>query len=125
MKTTSRALRGALLLLVCVALAGCGAPSQPVLKGKVTYDGEPMAKVLVVVNGANNVSQGGSSDAQGNYEVVNPPLGAVKIQVVEPPERTVKGKQKPGLAKLAGPGAGIPYEVKPGAQSFDLAVTSK
>ncbi len=110
--------------LALAACAGCGEPPQNVLKGKVTYDQAPLPNVLVVVNGAKNQHQGGSSDDNGNYQVINPPLGAVKIQVIEPPERLVKGKQKPGLQKLAQPGGGIPYDMQPGVQVKDLEITS-
>ncbi|WP_020473805.1 carboxypeptidase-like regulatory domain-containing protein [Zavarzinella formosa] len=112
------------LFLAIIGLAGCGdSAKKTTLKGKVTYNGQPLANALIVVNGADNVSIGGSSDGQGNYEVVNPPLGAVKIQVTEPPERMMKGPLKPGLAKIGKPGTGIPYDMKAGDQKFDLAIT--
>jgi hypothetical protein len=114
---------GAVCLLILSA-AGCGGPAnQPSLKGKVTYNGSPLPNALVTVTGADNNPIGGSSDGEGNYTVENVPLGAVTIKVMEPPERMMKGPAKPGLAKLAKKGGGIPFDVKPGAQTFDLVIT--
>ncbi len=108
-----------------IALLGCGgASSQSSLKGKITLDSQPLSKVLVVAKGPGGVDKGGSSDDQGNYEIIDPPMGQIKLQVIEPPERSM-GKPKPALAKTTTPGGGVPYEMKAGNQKFDISLSSK
>ena len=122
---TRRLILSSLTFAFSLGLLGCGsATSQSSLKGKITLDSQPLSKVLVVAKGPAGTDKGGSSDEQGNYEIIDPPLGQIKLQVIEPPERSM-GKPKPALAKTMAPGGGVPYEMKAGNQKFDITLSSK
>lgn len=111
--------------LVSAFLAfGCGGKQEDVLTGKVTFDGEPLPNVLVVVKGEGNKSVGGESDGSGNYTVNNPPQGKVLIQVIDPPGKS-PGPPRKGLERYSGLKGGIPEVIGPGRVAKDLVLTSK
>jgi hypothetical protein len=108
-----------LLMVACGSffLLGCDS-GVPTLSGRATMDGKALDKVLIVVLGPNNKTASGSTDADGNYKVENPPVGPVKIQVIDPPRESKT--PRPGLSFGMPPTAGLDYDVKPGSQKYDI-----
>lgn len=109
--------RMGLLAALLVVPVACQ-PQGTNLSGRVKMDGNPLAKVLVVVVGANNKLASGSSDESGAYSVSDPPVGPAKIQIIDPPGNTKN--PRPGLSFSLPPGSGIDYVVKEGNQQFDI-----
>ena len=115
-------------LTICVwfasLLTGCGGGEKPnVLTGKITLDGQSVDNVLIVAEGPNKQSVGGNSDGNGNYKIENPPIGSIRLQLVEVPGQA-KGPVRPKLAAFSKPAKAVPYDMKPGSQTFDIVLKS-
>ena len=136
-------LRAALLVLLVMALAGCGRPKGTVT-GKVSYNGEVVPSGTVVFYGKGDESSQAPIGPDGTYEATKVPLGEVKVTVTTPPppdpsavekaknnpmikERGVTIKQDKVVTvprKYNQPGtSGIILTVTQGSQSFDITLT--
>jgi hypothetical protein len=74
------------LLVGCLLAiaAGCGPPERAVVKGKVSYGGEPLPAGTVMFWGADNASATAMIEKDGSYVINDAPLGDVKITVTTP-----------------------------------------
>jgi hypothetical protein len=83
--------------LLLTALAACGCQSRPAegqVKGRVTYQGQPLPSgdVMFLAADGSKVSAGISSE--GEYRIAKIPAGLARIGVVSHP-RVPKGLQQP------------------------------
>ncbi|MDG3003443.1 hypothetical protein [Paludisphaera mucosa] len=121
---------------LALALAGCGEtgdllPREPV-SGKVTIEGQPLAKGSILFRPAGGGTEAGGEVAEGAFEVARadgPPPGKYQVSVTEAVERpeedklnnfSLQPKTKPSKTVIGGP---IDAEVKaggPNAFTFDF-----
>jgi hypothetical protein len=87
------------LVLLLTALGGC---SRPVVSGTVTYKQNPLTRGEVSFIADDGKSRSGLIGADGNYEIVDPPLGDVKIVVVATTVEGKAGKASPILGNQGG-----------------------
>lgn len=80
--------------LVALALAGCSDRAVAV-RGKVTYQGKPLAGGSVTLVGPTGLVYAGAVQADGTYTIDGVPAGSVKIGVTGPPNRSA-AKPAPG-----------------------------
>ena len=85
------------LLALFIALPGCG-KKRAVVKGKITWDNQPLKMGTIAFIAADNRS-GSAQIANGTYTVNDAPTGDVKIVITMPP--------KP-MAMLMGKGVSMP-----------------
>ena len=128
---------GAAVVLLPLALGCAGGGPRAIVSGKVTVDGQPPATgTTVTFVSADGKSVSGAVDTDGSYNVVDAPLGPVKIVVKGvsggPTAAPKSGGDMPGMAaagrgapvppKYASPDNGLTYDVKAGKQDFDIAL---
>ena len=123
------------LLVVAVALSGCGSGS--VVSGKVVYKGDTLKTGEVSFISADGKSRSGLIGADGKYEIIDAPLGDVTIVVVatrveggsaESPLGTAGGKAPTVRSiiprRYGDPKAsGLTYRVTRGRQVKDVELT--
>jgi len=93
------------LLLGLLALSvGCGPSSKArgIVKGKVTFAGKALPSGNVGFFGANNLTGTGIIDKDGNYTILDAPLGEVKISVTVPQGPPPGMMMGPGMAASKG-----------------------
>jgi len=133
---------GATVALALAAIAGCQ-PGRPQVSGVVTLDGQPLASdsaSQIVDVRFSPVAEGamatGRTNAQGVYELSTGAgrgvvAGEYRVTVVGRrfPKPTAEGARPP--AELFTPGryanpatSDLTYVVKPGANRYDIALTS-
>ncbi len=132
--------RRSIMLLLPVALAGCG-PGKGDLTGAVTLDGRPVLHGTVQVLPADKIPRS-ALIAEGRYTLRKIPAGPVTIAVNSPDPRTQRiatrrpaDKEKAEAAPAAEQWFAIPeryasfeesglrFEVRPGENRFDLELT--
>src|SRR5262249_32805125 len=80
--TAGRAAAGVLLILI----AGCGeTTSRPKVKGKVTYNGQPLANktLILTLEGAQGVSQSLPLGPDGSFDGEVPQPGTYRVSIAE------------------------------------------
>ena len=85
---------GALTIMI-----GCGSSGTCVVSGKLTIKGKPVCTGSINLLAANGDIVTGGIDADGNYMVINAPVGVVKVAVVsEKPigPGPISAKREPG-----------------------------
>jgi hypothetical protein len=111
-------------LLACgliVTAVGCGPDykSRGVVKGRVTFNKQPLPAGTVTFYGPQGGMTGvGQIDAQGNYEVKDAPVGECQVTVTVPQlpmDPSVRARLKGGGPKL--PGVKNPDESSPSLPS--------
>lgn len=122
----------AMLLLLPLALAGCGRGQYPV-RGKVSYDdGTPMTKGLVVFesqDGKAAVTARGELADDGTYQLGTTKPGdgapAGKYRVLVTPRIEDPDAPEPAFDRRYADfsTSGLEYEVKPGVNEFPITVT--
>ncbi len=129
---------GVFALVCSFLLSGCG-PSEPVVRGRVTYKDQPLTSGEVRFFPSSGPSRSALINAEGMYEIKNAPEGDVRIAVISQksagtpvgPKASVK-KPAADAAPLERPKSAIPekyndpktsgltYTVTQGAQSHDI-----
>ncbi len=67
--------------VLMVSLPGCG-QSQAVVRGRVTYNSNPLTSGQVHLVGGNGPARSGFISSEGTYEIRDAPVGEVKAAVV-------------------------------------------
>lgn len=136
----TRAVSSVLFGLFVAALfgaIGCGSKSDGnSVSGKVTLNGVPVSGVVVFVT-ADQKKIEAPTNPDGTYQIINPPLGSVKVTVKPMPAVTGTNAPPPKDAPSMGAGAGakgvsppakyasdattdLTYEVKAGKNTYDI-----
>jgi hypothetical protein len=84
------------LVLLAGAVAGCGPDykNRGVVKGKVTMGKTALPSGTVVFHGPNNLQSTAMIDENGNYTMLDAPVGEVTITVTVPTLPQVQGGMK-------------------------------
>jgi len=126
--------RSAIFLLVFVAILGCGPRNKARVTGRITLDGQPLDKVLVMFVPDAGPSSGAVTDQDGRYELVSGPklgknvfTGRCRVYLTEPVEDPTKPPPSPRFpAKyLSGESSGLECELKPGPNECNFDLESK
>jgi hypothetical protein len=130
------------MLLLGFAVTGCGGQSTGDITGKVTYDGKPLpaGRVMFFWRGGENAYSSVIKE-DGSYSLFKVPVGPVQVTVETFPPVPVgilggMGGAKPDAAPTMPPGSAryvkipakyrdkikslLTYEVKKGAQTYDI-----
>ncbi len=132
--------------LVCLA-AGCSGPTTGVLRGQVTYDGQPLSTGTITVACEDGRVASGNIRKDGTYNIPNAPAGPVHLSVAVPPPAPVfaaigkEGAKIPDAKELKemqqaqakyvplppryqdAKTSGLNTTVEPGEQTYDIALT--
>jgi hypothetical protein len=131
---TSASWRSAIFFLVLVAIVGCGPGNKARVTGRITLDGQPLDKVLVMFVPDAGPSSGAVTDQDGRYELVSGPklgknvfTGRCRVYLTEPVEDPSKPVPPPRFpAKyLSGESSGLEWELKPGPNECNFDLESK
>lgn len=121
-------------MLVFVAILGCGPGNKARVTGRITLDGQPLDKVLVMFVPDAGPSSGAVTDQDGRYELVSGPklgknvfTGRCRVYLTEPVEDPSKPAPPPRFpAKyLSGESSGLEWELKPGPNECNFELESK
>ena len=132
-KELQRALIVTALTIVCIT--GCG-PSLPTVQGKVTLDGDPIAKAKVVFESPDRPMAVATTDDAGNYDVRTGSergMAAGSYNVAISAYVTKDGGSESPIPVLSTPKrynsaktSGLSVDIKPGNnQDVDFELTSK
>jgi hypothetical protein len=74
------------LAAVFLSLVGCSSrpPKDLSISGKVTLKGTPIPGGTIRFHGADEVTASGPIEADGTYKVASPPIGKVKVSLINP-----------------------------------------
>ena len=127
------------LAVVLLFAAGCGGKSR--VAGTVTLNGSPVKGGVVTFIGADNQRKAANINADGEYQLDEPPAGAVKVTVTGLPAKLpTQLTPMPGVhgapslpqpqaaaqalpRKYANPDNGLTFTVTKGRQKFDIELT--
>jgi hypothetical protein len=126
----------AVLLVILATAAGCrDARRTGKVTGRVTLDGQPLSRGAVVfMSEDGSYTDSARIRASGDYEVPAAQVGMAKVAVILPradgPPAPPPGKAPPKERTAAAAGdrfadpetSGIRYEVREGANTFDIAL---
>jgi hypothetical protein len=103
----------AAVLLLAVAVVGCGGKRTGTITGTVSCEGEKMEKgtITFYTEGENVIARGTRINLDGTYKIEDFPVGPVKITVVNFPS------PPPGYGSLSLPGQ--PKDGAPSKSYFD------
>ncbi|HEY7428232.1 MAG TPA: hypothetical protein VH682_28620 [Gemmataceae bacterium] len=91
--------KAGLVLLLGLAVWGCGRSTTATVSGHVRYQGAPLSAGLVIFYGPNHQVDNAFIRADGSYTATKVPLGAVKVAVTTPGtlfKEMEKARQKMG-----------------------------
>jgi hypothetical protein len=119
------------VLLLGLALPGCGDSESGSVSGQVRFNGALLPSGTVTFYGANNLSASAPIAADGGYTATKVPVGPVKVTVTTPPPVSEGGKKafekmrKGATASLGGETVAIPPRYgTPDQSGLELTVTS-
>lgn len=118
------------IMILCTAAltaaaVGCDSASDATpnaLVGKVTLGGQPLASESITVIGPGGEVSGGTTNADGDYLIPDPPTGQLTFQLMpqDPGRRPAKG----GIpAKYTKPGNDLGVEYTGGRQTYDIELS--
>lgn len=92
------------VLLVCASMAGCGkSESGTKVRGKITYNGQPVTTGLINFLAAGSRPMGGAIQADGTYEFTLP-AGEYQVRVDAPGQlQPAPAGQEPVMGPRAAP----------------------
>src|SRR5262249_32301451 len=128
------------LLTSSVLVSGCGGKTN-LVSGKVTLNGSPLKGGLVTFLGAGKAQAVANINNDGDYQMDNPPVGTVKVTIMQlptnlpmrgtaPPRSAIARAPVPDLKppsagepvprKYQNPDNGLTYTVTRGRHTFDI-----
>jgi hypothetical protein len=126
--------RSGISVLVFAAILGCGPGNKARVTGRITLDGQPLDKVLVMFVPDAGPSSGGVTDQDGRYELVSGPkhgknvfTGRCRVYLTESIEDPTKPPPPSRFAAkyLSAESSGLECELKPGPSVIDFDITNK
>jgi hypothetical protein len=88
------------------------------IRGKITYNGQPIPYAVVSATGSNNVMAGADSNEAGEFTIAAPPKGNMRFKIYVPGNAIPALKLNPKFAQGAPVEAQFNYQG--GNQTFDI-----
>lgn len=98
----------AILIFFSAALlvAGCGDYPRSTVRGKITYNGKPVADATIIFLTRDNMTYTAGTKADGSYEVGNIPRGTVTVSIQQALPHIAPRPDPTPMGKAGGAGTG-------------------